>query len=97
MRLRRRPMLLRDLQHCSELIASDHVESNRYGLPLAWRQCLRSGSLITVVLEDMESGKPSLRAFGVSAFVTDEFLHSCKMPLHDRRPMVCSVLGGFEM
>jgi hypothetical protein len=49
-------------------------------LPLAWRQCLRSGSLITAVLEDTESGKPSLRGFGVSAFVTDEFVHSCKMP-----------------
>ena len=85
MRLRRRPMLLCDAQRCAELIASNPLESNRYGelaeqLPLAWEQCLRSGSLITVVLEDMESGKPSLQGFGVSVFVTDEFTYSCKMP-----------------
>ena len=66
MRLRRRPMTLRDVQPCAELIAAHPLESERYGqlveqLPSAWKQCLRCGSLITVVLEDMESGKPSLR------------------------------------
>jgi hypothetical protein len=85
MRLRRRPMLPRDAQPCAELIASQPLESERYGqlaeqLPSAWKQCLRCGSLITVVLEDMESGKPSLQGFGVSVFVTDEFTYSCKMP-----------------
>src|SRR3984957_14071975 len=85
MRLRRRPMLLRDVQPCAELVASHLLEGERYGelaeqLPSAWEQCLRNGSLISAVLEDMESGKPSLQAFGVSVFVTDEFLHSCKMP-----------------
>ena len=85
MRLRRRPMTLRDAQPCAELIASHPLESNRYGklaeqLPSAWKQCLRNGSLISAVLEDMESGKPSLQAFGLSVFVTDEFLNSCKMP-----------------
>jgi hypothetical protein len=85
MRLRRRPMLLRDAQPCAALIASRPLESNRYGqlaehFPSAWKQYLRSGSLITVLLEDLESGKPSLQGFGVSVFVTDEFLHSCKMP-----------------
>lgn len=85
MRLRRRPMTLRDAQPCAELIAAHPLESERYGqlveqLPSAWKQCLRCGSLITVVLEDMESGKPSLQGFGVSVFVTDEFTYSCKMP-----------------
>jgi hypothetical protein len=85
MRLRRRPMLPRDAQPCAELIASQPLESERYGqlaeqLPSAWKQCLRCGSLITVVLEDIESGKPSLQGFGVSVFVTDEFTYSCKMP-----------------
>lgn len=85
MRLRRRPMLPRDAQPCAELIASHPLESERYcqlaeQLPSAWKQCLRCGSLITVVLEDMESGKPSLQGFGVSVFVTDEFTYSCKMP-----------------
>jgi hypothetical protein len=85
MRLRRRPMLPRDAQPCAELIASHPLESERYGqlteqLPSAWKQCLRSDSLIAVVLEDLESGEPSLQGFGVSVFVTDEFLHSCKMP-----------------
>jgi hypothetical protein len=85
MRLRRRPMLLRDAQPCAELIASHSLESKRYGelaeqLPSAWEQCLRNGSLISAILEDVESGTPSLQAFGVSVFVTDEFLHSCKMP-----------------
>jgi hypothetical protein len=85
MRLRRRPMLLHDAETCAALIASHSLESKRYGelaeqLPSAWKQCIRNGSLISVVLDDMESGKPSLQAFGVSVFVTDEFLHSCKMP-----------------
>lgn|SRR5208282_4072011 len=85
MRLRRRPMLPRDAQPCAELIASHPLEKQRYcqlaeQLPSAWKQCLRCGSLITVVLEDMESGKPSLQGFGVSVFVTDEFTYSCKMP-----------------
>jgi hypothetical protein len=85
MRLRRRPMLLSDVLPCAELIASHSLESKRYGelaeqLPSAWKQCLRNGSLITAILEDVESGKPSLQAFGVSVFVTDEFLNSCKMP-----------------
>ena len=76
MRLRRRPMTLRDAQPCAELIASHPLESKRYGklaehLPSAWKQCLRNGSLISAVLEDMESGKPSLQAFGVSGVVTD--------------------------
>jgi hypothetical protein len=85
MRLRRRPMLPRDAQPCAELIAFHPLESERYGqlaeqLPSAWKQCLRSGSLITAILEDTESAEPSLQGFGVSAFVTDEFVHSCKMP-----------------
>src|ERR1022692_2259676 len=85
MRLRRRPMLPHDAQPCAELVASHSLESERYGqlaeqLPSVWKQCLRSGSLIPVLLEEMESGKPSLRGFGVSAFVTDEFTYSCKMP-----------------
>lgn len=85
MRLRRRPMLPRDAQPCAELVAAHSLESERYGelqeqLSWVWKNCLRSRSLITVVLEDMESGKPSLQGFGVSAFVTDEFTYSCKMP-----------------
>ena len=85
MRLRRRPMMLRDVQPCAELIAAHPLESERYGrlaeqLPSVWKQCLRSGSLITAILEDTESGEPSLRGFGASAFVTDEFTYSCKMP-----------------
>jgi hypothetical protein len=85
MRLRRRPMTLRDAQACAQLIASHPLESERYGelqqqLSSVWKQCLRSESLITAILEDTESGEPSLQAFGVSAFVTDEFVHSCKMP-----------------
>jgi len=85
MRLRRRTMTLRDAQPCAELIASHSVESERYGelqeqLSSVWKECLRSGSLITAILEDTESGEPLLQGFGVSAFVTDEFLHSCKMP-----------------
>jgi hypothetical protein len=85
MRLRRRPMLPRDAQPCAELIVAHPLESERYGelqehLSSVWKQCLRSGSLISAILEDTESGKPSLQGFGVSAFVTDEFVHYCKMP-----------------
>src|SRR3984957_16255526 len=85
MRLRRRTMTLRDAQPCAELVASHSVESERYGelqeqLSSVWKECLRSGSLITAILEDTESGEPLTQGFGVSAFVTDEFVHSCKMP-----------------
>jgi len=85
MRLRRRPMQVRDVQTCAELIASDPIERKRYGalaaqLASALKQSLRAGSLIAGVLEDLDSAQPSLQAFGVSAFVTDEFVRYCKTP-----------------
>ncbi len=85
MRVHRRSMQLRDVQKCAELIATHPVERNRYGklagqLSVAWRALIRSGSLITAVLEDADSGKPCLQGFGVSVFVTDEVLHRCNMP-----------------
>jgi hypothetical protein len=83
MRLRRRPMVIRDVQACAELITSHPLERERYGeladgLSTAWRQSLRAGSLITTVIEDLASGMPCLQGFGVSAFVTDEFVSYCK-------------------
>lgn len=78
-------MLARDLQRCAELVASHPIEGKRYGklaghLASAWNRCLLEHSIITAVVEDMDSGKPLLQGFGVSAFVTDAFMHSCKEP-----------------
>jgi len=85
MRIRRRPMEVRDVQPCVELIAAHPLERKRYGkladrLPAAWKSLLRNGSLLAVLLEDADSDKPCILAFGVSAFVTDEFLQRCKIP-----------------
>jgi hypothetical protein len=85
MRIRRRSMLLPDVQKCAEQIASHPLELKRYGklasrLSAVWKGSLRSGSLIASVLEDADSDKPCVVGFGVSTFVTDEFLRHCMMP-----------------
>jgi hypothetical protein len=86
MRVLLRPMLAKDVPGCIQLLASHPAECYRYGrllsrLPAAWKSLLRSESLITSVLEDTEAHLCHPQAFGVSAFVTDEFLRHCKTPL----------------
>lgn len=78
-------MSARDAQACVELLAAHPTECHRYGpllkhLPAVWKNLLRSESVITNVMEDAEGGTGRPRAFGVSAFVTDEFLEQCKRP-----------------
>jgi hypothetical protein len=85
MRIRRRPMQVRDVQSCADLTFAHPLERRRYGelldqLPAAWRVFLRAGSLVTGVMEDADCEKPSVLGFGMSAFVTDEFLKHCKVP-----------------
>jgi hypothetical protein len=85
MRLRSRQTQVTDLRGCAEAFLSDPVQRSRYGpiganLASAWMAVLRSGSLISVVLEDMEPRMPRLVGLGVSVFVTDEFLNGCKTP-----------------
>jgi hypothetical protein len=85
MRIRRRSMVVGDVQPCAELIAAHPLERKRYGklvdqVSTVWKGLLRSGSLITCVLEGVEAGKPCVQGFGLSTFVTDEFLRRCKMP-----------------
>lgn len=80
-----RPMSAKDVQTCVALLAAHPTERHRYGrllkyLPAAWKNLLRSESMITSVLEDTETTASHPQAFGVSAFVTDEFLKQCRTP-----------------
>jgi hypothetical protein len=85
MRIRRRPMQVRDVQACVQLTASHPLERERYGnllsqlLP-AWKALVHSGSPISGVLEDADSDNRCVLGFGLSVFVTDEFLRHCKSP-----------------
>lgn len=84
MRVYSHPMSARDVQACVELLAAHPTERYRYGpllehLPAVWMNLLRSESLITSVMEDTEA-TACPQAFGVSAFVTDDFLEQCKRP-----------------
>jgi hypothetical protein len=86
MRVLHRPMLVKDVQRCVQLLASHPTERHRYGsllslLAAAWKSLLRSESLITSVLEDADNPVHHPQAFGVSAFVTEEFLSQCKTPV----------------
>ncbi len=63
MRIRRRSMLLPDVQKCAEQIAFHPLELKRYGklagqLSAVWKGLLRSGSLIAAVLEDADPTSP---------------------------------------
>lgn len=85
MRIRRRPMQVRDVQACVELITSHPLERDRYGnllsqLMAVWRALVRGGSLITGVFEDSDTDRPAVLGFGLNVFVTDEFLRHCKSP-----------------
>lgn len=79
------PMTAKDVQTCVELLAAHPVERHRYGqllkyLPTVWKNLLRTDSIISSVMKDTETGASHPQAFGVSAFVTDEFLQRCKTP-----------------
>jgi hypothetical protein len=78
-------MLVKDVEGCVQLLASHPAERHRYGSLLprfstVWKSLLRCESLITSVLEDADASVGHPQAFGVSTFVTDEFLQQCKMP-----------------
>lgn len=101
MRVLSHPMATKDVQTCVELLAAHPVERHRYGqllkcLPNVWKNLLRSESIISSVMRDEEACPSDLRAYGVSAFVTDEFLRRCKTP-HPRwigRELVQQISGG---
>jgi len=78
-------MLTNDVQECVQLLASHPAERHRYGsllsrLSTVWKSLLRTESLITSLLEDTEASARNPQAFGVSAFVSDEFIQHCKVP-----------------
>jgi len=73
------------VQACADLIASHPLECKRYGdlvghLSAAWKELVRGSSVITGVVEDADCDKLSILGFGFSVFVTDAFLHHCKIP-----------------
>src|SRR5215471_7385256 len=101
MRVLSRMMRAEDVPGCIELLASYPAERHRYGsllgrLSAAWKTLLRGESLITSVLEDADAPAYHTQAFGVSAFVTDEFLQQCKTPhaLWIGRELVRRVVNG---
>jgi hypothetical protein len=101
MRVLSRMMRAEDVSGCVGLLASHPAERHRYGslldrLAAAWKILLRSESLISSVLEDTDAPAYHTQAFGVSAFVTDEFLQQCKTPhaLWIGRELVRRVMDG---
>jgi len=77
MRLRVHPMRPKDLKACVELHAAQPEQRRRYGALLeklgsAWLKQIRSGGLISSVLEDVDQDPPQIVACGASVFVTSE-------------------------
>ncbi len=85
MRVRCRPTRVKNLKACADAFTSDPVQRSRYGslrgeLAYAWMTLLRSGSLISVVLEDIQPPVPRLVGLGLSVFVNDQFLSEQEGP-----------------
>jgi len=100
MRLRVRPMGLQDAENCVSLLALHPEERRRYGalleqLPAAWKRLIRTESLNSAVVEDVDGGA-QIVAFGATAFISDGFLRRLKTaPLVWMGPeLVCRALAN---
>ena len=97
MYLHRRPMLVEDVPACVELMTGHPVARLRYGervnrLAALWQQLLCGRLLSATVVESTQSDGRTLKAFSISTFVTDEFVHECKSPLAWMGPALMSAL-----
>ncbi|MGA9883897.1 MAG: hypothetical protein WBQ34_09285 [Candidatus Acidiferrales bacterium] len=88
-------MVPKDVRACAEVIANHPVLGPRYqgralaDLSAAWLRVLGSESIVGAVFEESEGSRFVFRGFGISVFVTDDFMWQVKKP-----PLVWS---GFEL
>jgi hypothetical protein len=86
MGLKHRPMRPKDVAECAEIIALHPVLGPRYGgrakpdLLRAWLQLLGSEAMKAAVFEEPEGARLAIRGFGISVFVTDNFVRELKTP-----------------
>ncbi len=86
MSVRYRPMRLKDVPQCANLVAGHAISGPRYGnaiadLAPAWRRLLCcNGFASTAVFEEVGGAAPRLLGIGISVFITDRFLRELKTP-----------------
>jgi hypothetical protein len=86
MSVRYRPMRLKDVPQCANLVAGHAISGPRYGnaipdLAPAWRRLLCcNGFCSTAVFEEVGGAAPRILGIGISVFITDRFLRELKTP-----------------
>ena len=86
MGLQHRPMRPKDVAECAEIIATHPVLGPRYqgrakaDLLPAWLRLLGSEAMKAAVFEESEGTRLAIRGFGISVFVTDNFVRELKTP-----------------
>jgi hypothetical protein len=83
MAIRWRPMDLKDVRECAEIVAAHPVIGPRYASALpklrpAWSSLVGSEAAIMVVFEAIEGSRSVICGVGVAVFVHDEFLRELK-------------------
>jgi len=78
-----RPMNLKDVDECVEIVASHPVIGPRYtsqisNLRSAWANLLGRDSMTTAVFEEVAEHRTSILGVGVGVFVRDEFIRELK-------------------
>src|SRR5438552_11538125 len=85
MTLRYRPMRLRDVHECVDVVASDRIARPRYGstiltLRSVWSALLGCEAFRAVVFEELERSQAKILGVGVSAIVSDQFVRELQTP-----------------
>ena len=81
-----RPMRPKDVRECVEIVAASPIQAPRYGasigdLSTVWKGLLGHEAFRPVVFEETEDHLKSTKVgVGVSAFISDDFLHYIKTP-----------------
>jgi DNA-binding CsgD family transcriptional regulator len=78
-------MRAKDVKECVTIISTHAVMRSHYAdalsdLAAVWLGLLGREAFRAVVFEDSQKSCPNIVGFGVSAFVSDDFLHSLKRP-----------------
>ena len=85
MGLQHRPMQLKDVAECAEIIATHPVIGPRYGSAIsdlrpAWLRLLECEAKVAKVIEEVEGTRATICFVGVSVFVGDDFVRELKTP-----------------
>lgn len=81
-----RPMRPKDVRECVEIVAASPIQASLYGaairhLKTVWQGLLGREAFRAIVLEETRNhSKPTKVGVGVSAFISDDFLHFIKTP-----------------